>query len=102
MGRLVCARPHRASPRHREEGRRDAYRSNDYSLVLQAALDGEGVALGWLHIVSDLVAAGRLATLGDPVETDEPFRILTRPTTAVRPAVEAMQEWLCAKMSGGF
>jgi DNA-binding transcriptional LysR family regulator len=79
---------------------RDAYRSNDYSLVLHAALDGEGVALGWLHIVSDLVSAGRLVALGDPVETDEPFRILTRPTTVMRPAVALMQEWLCATMSG--
>jgi DNA-binding transcriptional LysR family regulator len=81
-------------------GRRDAYRSNDYSLVLQAALDGEGVALGWLHIVSDLISAGKLVPLGDPIRTDEPFRILTRPTTVVRPAVTAMQEWLCEKMSG--
>ena len=87
---------HRASG----EGRRDAYRSNDYSLVLQAALDGEGVALGWLHIVSDLLSTGRLVALGDPVETDEPFRILTRPTTVVRPAVALMQEWLCATMPG--
>ena len=86
------------STRH-EEGRRDAYRSNDYSLVLQAALEGDGVALGWLHIVADLISAGRLVTLGDPVETHEPFRILTRPSTATRPAVQAMQQWLSESMS---
>jgi len=40
------------------------YASNDYSLVVQAALDGQGVALGWAHIVADLVAAVELHRSG--------------------------------------
>ena len=33
---------------------------NDYSIVLQAALEGQGLALGWRHIVEPLIAQGRL------------------------------------------
>lgn len=35
-------------------------RLNDYALVLQAAVDGEGVALGWRHLVEGLLARGAL------------------------------------------
>ena len=67
--------------------------------VLQAALDGEGVALGWMHIVSDLVEAGRLRTLGEPLETDRPFHVLTRRSSANRPSVTAMRAWLRSTMA---
>lgn len=73
------------------------YRSNDYSLVLQAALDGQGIALGWEHIVGTLLDDGRLVALAEPVETDQPFPILQRPvrsTTARSAKVEALRNWL--------
>ena len=73
------------------------YRSNDYSLVLQAALDGQGIALGWEHIVTTLLDDGRLVALADPVETDQPFPILQRPgiTAAARSdKVVALRNWL--------
>ena len=70
------------------------YRSNDYSVILQAALEGQGVALGWVHIVADLVDQGRLVTLGEPVETDQPFKILTRTSRPLSEAAEAVRNWL--------
>ncbi|MFT4628996.1 MAG: DNA-binding transcriptional LysR family regulator, partial [Dinoroseobacter sp.] len=33
---------------------------NDYALVVQAAVAGEGIALGWSHIVQDLLDKGVL------------------------------------------
>ena len=51
-------------------------RSNDYSLVLHAALAGTGVALGWEHIVRELLAEGRLVEVGPPVETGVQFPLL--------------------------
>ncbi len=74
------------------------YRSNDYSLVLQAALDGQGIALGWEHIVKTLLDDGRLVALAGPIETDQPFPILQRltPSDATRShKVEALRNWLC-------
>jgi len=75
------------------------YTSNDYSLVVQAALDGQGVALGWFHIVADLVADGRLVALGEPVETSSPFQILTRSDVALSAAADALRHWLQSEMS---
>jgi len=70
------------------------YRSNDYSLVLQAALDGQGVALGWQHIVGDLIADERLVALAEPVETDNPFEILRRRGHEARADVNKLRTWL--------
>ena len=40
-------------------------RLNDYALVLQAGLAGEGVVFGWQHITQRLVDAGLLVQIGD-------------------------------------
>ena len=68
-------------------------RTNDYSLILQAALDGQGVALGWTHIVLPLIEEGRLVALGTPVRTGEPFAILTRGRRLSEPAAR-LRAWL--------
>jgi len=75
------------------------YTSNDYSLVVQAALDGQGVALGWMHIVADLLDDGRLVSLGEPVDTSSPFHILTRSGVDPSPAAAALQRWLQSEMA---
>ncbi len=70
-------------------------RSNDYSIVVHAALEGQGVALGWLHIVEPLIRSGRLVQLGaHVVETDNPFCIVARPDALRRRAVDDMRRWL--------
>ena len=71
-----------------------AYRTNDYSLIVQAALEGQGVALGWMHIVRTLVEQGRLVALADPIRTEQPFHILTSATRPLHPAAEALRLWL--------
>lgn len=38
---------------------------NNYLMVVQAVLDGQGIALGWRHLISDLLARGALV---QPVE----------------------------------
>lgn len=69
--------------------------SPDYSLILYAALAGQGVALGWHHIVVELVASGDLVRLGDrQVTTDYPFLILSRPDGPVHPGLPAFRQWL--------
>lgn len=40
-------------------------RLNDYALVLQAGLAGEGVVFGWQHITQQLVNAGLLVPVGN-------------------------------------
>ncbi len=47
---------------------------NNYPLVLQAALMGQGVALGWIPLIDDLIRDGHLVALRDaPVETERGY-----------------------------
>lgn len=73
------------------------HRSNDYSIVVNAALEGQGVALGWLHIVNPLLASGRLVAIDDHVvRTRNPFHIVARPEASHREGVDALRHWLLA------
>ena len=80
-------------------GRLPGDRSNDYSLVLQAALDGQGVALGWMHIVADLIDEGRLVGLAAPVVTEQPFTILHHASRPLSPGAAALRQWLVDAMA---
>jgi DNA-binding transcriptional LysR family regulator len=67
----------------------------DYALVIRAAIAGQGVALGWHHLVGELIADGVLARVGDrDVVTDRPLLVLARPAALQRPAVVALRDWL--------
>jgi DNA-binding transcriptional LysR family regulator len=71
---------------------------NDYSIVLQAALEGQGVALGWRHIVAALIAQGRLVRpIPQSVTTDQPMYLVA--SRAGRARVDAMhlKDWLVAE-----
>ena len=62
---------------------------------MQAAADGQGIALGWAHLMSELIVQGKLHQVGaGTVRTDQPFSILSRATTTPNPMVEALAEWL--------
>ena len=70
-------------------------RFTDFSVVLRAALAGQGVALGWHHLVRDLVDGGLLARVGSgEVITDRPLVLLARPSSLNRPAVRVLHDWL--------
>lgn len=42
----------------------EGYRFSNYQFMLQAAMDGEGVALAWQHLVADRIASGELVQVG--------------------------------------
>lgn len=80
----------------------DGAASNDYSIVLQAAIAGQGIALGWRHIVEPLFQSGALVkATPESVRTDHPFCIIAPESLPLRPAVAALRDWLIAQMSGG-
>jgi len=70
-------------------------RFNDYSIVLQAALEGQGVAQGWRHIVQPLIAQGLLVRpLQEIVVTDQPLYITAPRGKALRTDVAHLKDWL--------
>jgi DNA-binding transcriptional LysR family regulator len=74
------------------------FRFNDYSIVLQAAIEGQGVAQGWRHIVQPLIAQGLLVRpLQQSVTTDQPLFITAPQGKALRPDVAYLKDWLVAE-----
>ncbi len=68
---------------------------NDYVLVIQAVIEGQGVALGWHHLVQDLVAKGVLVRLtGHALCTGRGFHVTWPRGQALAPAAEQVRDWL--------
>lgn len=73
-----------------------------YPLLLQAAMAGEGVALGWLGLVDNLLKKGELIAVGDVVRRDTHgyflCRPLHRPMTAAKDRLIAkVANWIAAE-----
>jgi len=70
-------------------------RLNDYALVLQAAAEGEGIALGWHHLVEDSVRRGRLIRpVADEHVTDQGIFVVAPKNRRLAPASERVREFL--------
>lgn len=73
----------------------------DSNLVLQAALDGQGVSLGVLPFVSADVEAGRLVKPFDiELAPERSFHLLSRPSSQRTREISVVQEWLLAEAAG--
>lgn len=78
-----------------------AVSSNDYSLLVQMALDGQGLALGWDHLVRPLVEQGRLVRPSDEqlILKDEIYYLMIKENKAQEPACRQLSEWLIESFS---
>ncbi len=96
--------PHRYRPSWREffehfgvpfRDRGDGLRLNDYALVLQAAMAGEGIAIGWQHICERPIAQGVLSSLGNWTYTSSAgFYLVWSSATALTPATALVRDWI--------
>ncbi len=70
-------------------------RFNDYALVLQACLAGEGVAMGWEHVTSSLIKNGFLRRIGTEFyDIDYGFYACWPATVALNSDAVKVLEWL--------
>lgn len=69
---------------------------NTYPLSIHAAVDGVGVALGWGHLVDQLLESGKLVRPLENrhVRTDHGYYLLTPRNRAVFPGRQEVAEWL--------
>jgi len=73
---------------------------NDYSIVVQAAMEGQGVALGWSHIVSPLIEQGKLVAIGgQAISTEQPFYIISPEQRQLSQEAQALRDWLLLEMA---
>jgi len=70
-------------------------RFNNYAVILQAAADGQGIALGWERLVDGLIAEGKLARFTQTVvPAPGRFHVAWSPSRALSTQAEALRDWL--------
>jgi DNA-binding transcriptional LysR family regulator len=74
---------------------------NDYVLVIQAVLAGEGIALGWQHLIDAQVRSGALVPVGDHVlETGAAFYVVWPKSRELSVPARKVRDWLVAQEMG--
>ena len=74
------------------------FRFNDYSIVLQAAIEGQGVAMGWRHLVNPLIEQGLLVRpVPQSVTTDPAIYTVASRRSKLRPEAVSLRDWLIAE-----
>ncbi len=72
-------------------------RINSYPLIIAAAKAGQGIALGWQHLVDADLAAGHLVRpVPDRVETAYGYYLIWSDTHPLDPAAATLRDWLLA------
>ncbi|VVP83207.1 Glycine cleavage system transcriptional activator [Pseudomonas fluorescens] len=72
---------------------------SDYAVVVQAALLGQGMALGWLNVVSNSLCKGELVPAADGVRVhSRRCCLVVRANRPVRPIVESVRDWIIEEM----
>ncbi|MCY4470764.1 MAG: LysR substrate-binding domain-containing protein [Thiotrichales bacterium] len=70
-------------------------RLNHYVLVLQAAMAGEGIAIGWTHLVDYLIGQGLLVRVGNRRwRTGRSFYLIWSNRTQLSPQAESVRTWI--------
>jgi len=76
-------------------GRLHGPRFNNYTLVVQAAIAGQGLALGWRRLIGPLLAAGTLvAATPERLQTQNAYHLVSRPLSELTPPVSLVRDWI--------
>lgn len=71
---------------------------NDYVLVIQAVLAGEGAALGWMHLIQDQLSSGMLVQVTDHVvETGAAFYVVWPKSQQLSLKARQVRDWLISE-----
>ena len=80
---------------HRSRSKGVWHALTDYSVILQAALNGEGIAVGWLSVVSSALLKGTLVPASDLIiRTGRHHSLIAPRSRPLDPMVEAVALWL--------
>lgn len=72
---------------------------SDYAVVLQAAMNGEGIALGWVTAASRALAEGKLVVASErSIRTGRNYHLFAPRTKPLRDVVLAIRDWLIEQM----
>jgi DNA-binding transcriptional LysR family regulator len=75
--------------------RGEGLRLNDYALVIQAAMAGEGIAMGWRHVTESLIAKRLLVpVLPQSWITGEEFHLIWSDRTELSESAARVRDWI--------
>jgi DNA-binding transcriptional LysR family regulator len=78
--------------------RGEGLRLNDYALVLQAVLEGEGIAMGWRHITEGMIARGSLVRIcAESYVSGQGFHVVWPKGALPSPDTAQVRDWLLAQ-----
>ncbi|WP_214472777.1 LysR substrate-binding domain-containing protein [Mesorhizobium sp. dw_380] len=73
-------------------------RINDYGLVIQGVMEGQGIALGWRHLAERLLATGLLVPVTDHVlRTGKAFYVVWPKNRELSDNARKVRDWLAAQ-----
>ena len=71
---------------------------NNYPLVIDAAQNGSGLALGWKHLVDDHLATGTLVRpVAETVKTQNGYYMIWPFNTVMTPITDAFRDWVISE-----
>jgi DNA-binding transcriptional LysR family regulator len=80
---------------HRNSSKGVWHEFTDYAVILQAALNGEGIALGWLSVVSSALLTGTLVPASDLIiRTGQHHSLIAPRSRPLDAMVEGVALWL--------
>ncbi|MFU0503901.1 LysR substrate-binding domain-containing protein [Pseudaminobacter sp. NGMCC 1.201702] len=86
---------------HSSDPRNVTLSCNFYTDAIYAALRGEGIALGWHRLVSDLLRQKQLIRVSsESVRTRHAYFVVLKAAPARKPAVESFLAWICSETNG--
>ncbi|MGJ3261278.1 MAG: LysR substrate-binding domain-containing protein [Rhodospirillales bacterium] len=75
-------------------------RVNNYSVALQAAQDGAGLALGWQHLLRPMLKTGQLVPIGEfTVAAPHRFHLVGYPDGELSAAALLLKEWIIGEVA---
>ena len=78
-----------------DQGRQNRLRFTNYTILIQAALEGQGVALGWSRLVADLVDRGHLVRpIGASMTSDHAYHLVWSERKPLEKPVRRLRDWL--------
>lgn len=73
-------------------------RINDYGLVIQGVMEGQGIALGWRHLAERLLASGLLVPVTNHVmKTGKAFYVVWPKNRELSENARKVRDWLAAQ-----
>ena len=78
-----------------------ALRADSFTVLVNAAVEGQGIALGWRQLVEDHLAASLLVSACETrLRPDHAFHLVTHPEALPSAERRAVADWIVAAFRG--